>query len=127
MLFVCVENAGRSLMAEAFFKKYVPQKRVCSAGTQPAARPNNIVVEVMREVGIDIAKQRPRMLTNKMIEDSTCIVNMGCMDHESCPALLVDCTSNWGMPDPRGMDIKEVRKVRDMIECKVKEMITILQ
>lgn len=100
MLFVCVENAGRSLMAEVFFKKYASQKRVCSAGAQPAARPNNIVVEVMREVGIDIAKQRPRMLTNKMIEDSTCIANMSCIYHESCPAPLVDCTSDWDIPDP---------------------------
>lgn len=118
VLFVCVENAGRSLMAEAFMRRYAPHVRVASAGTQPAGRPNETVILVMKEVGIDITK-RPEALTGEMIRGSSMVVSMGCMDREACPALFVDEVDDWEMPDPKGKSIEEVRRIRDMIEQKV--------
>lgn len=110
-------------MAEAFLKKYAPHERVSSAGTQPVAKPNSVVAEAMREVGIDIVEQKPQMLTNDMIDESTCVVNMGCMNSESCPALFVESVLDWGIPDPRGKNIEDVRKIRDIVESRVKSMI----
>jgi arsenate reductase (thioredoxin) len=86
VLFVCVENAGRSQMAEAFFRKYSSKKhKTLSAGTRPVGSINPLAIEVMREVGIDINKQRPKILTEDMIMKSTLRVNMGCFRQESCP------------------------------------------
>lgn len=118
VLFVCVENAGRSLMAEAFMRRYAPHVRVASAGTQPAGRPNETVVLAMKEVGIDITK-RPEALTGEMVRGYSRVVNMGCMDREACPALFADEVDDWGIPDPKGKSMEEVRRIRDMIEQKV--------
>src|SRR5574338_360459 len=87
VLFVCVQNAGRSQMAEGFFRKYAPNDHeVISAGTVPTSQINPVAVEVMKEVGIDISNQKPKDLTEDMIEDATTIINMGCMDDKFCPA-----------------------------------------
>ena len=91
ILFVCVENAGRSQIAEGFFKKYAPEGFVAvSAGTKPVDNLNPIAVEVMKEVGIDISQQKSKLISNEMIDESESVVNMGCMDKESCPALFVE-------------------------------------
>ena len=90
VLFVCVENAGRSQMAEAFFKKFAKNRfNVISAGTSPSSNLNPIVVSVMEEIGIDLKNQNPQLLSSSMIENSNKTVNMGCMDKESCPSLFV--------------------------------------
>ena len=122
IVFVCVENAGRSLMAEAFLKKYAPHCMVSSAGTQPAEKPNDTVVQAMREINIDITAKKPQRLTDDMIDGSSHIVNMGCMDAESCPALFVNDVTEWSIPDPRGKSLDEVRKIRDIIKGNVKDM-----
>ena len=81
ILFVCVENAGRSRMAEGFFLMYSPKNyEPLSAGTSPASIVNPLAIEVMREVGIDISKQRPKIITEDMIGQPTFMVKMGCMD-----------------------------------------------
>ena len=80
ILFVCVENAGRSQMAEGFFREYSQKFEVVSAGTEPKSKLNPVVVETMKEVGIDITNQKPKQLSNEMIECSLRTVNMGCMD-----------------------------------------------
>ena len=121
VLFVCVENAGRSLMAEAFMKKYAPYVRVASAGIRPAIRPNGMVVRAMREAGIDVDKT-PAALTAEMLRSGARVVNMGCMDSSECPALFVDGVDNWAMPDPKGQTMEEVRRIRDMIDARVREM-----
>ena len=121
ILFVCVENAGRSLMAEAFMRRHAPHVAVASAGTRPAGRPNGVVVQAMREVGIDVAKT-PQALTGGMIDSSSRVVNMGCIDKEACPALFVDGVDDWGIPDPKGRSIEEVRKIRDLIEARVRDL-----
>ena len=128
VLFVCVENAGRSQMAEGFFKKYAPSGfKTESAGTKPAYQLNPIVVEAMKEVGIDISKQKSKELTDEMIRDSYKVVNMGCMDKNFCPTIFVPKVIEWNLEDPKGKSIEEVRKIRDEIEKRIKELVSTLE
>lgn len=128
ILFVCVENAGRSQMAEAFFRKYASEKfLVSSAGTKPSTQINPIVVQAMNEIGIDIENNIPKYLSNEMLDDSTTAVNMGCMDKESCPALFVKDVLDWNISDPKEKSVEEVRKIRDQIEVKVRDFIKQLE
>ena len=126
VLFVCIENAGRSQIAEAFFRKYAPQFEVMSAGTQPSSQLNPIVVQVMEEIGIDISTQKPKELTNDMISQSTPI-NMGCIERKSCPALFLSNVIDWNIPDPKNKEIEHVRKIRDEIKNNVLELIKKLE
>jgi protein-tyrosine-phosphatase len=127
VLFVCVENAGRSIMAEAFFKKYSPKNfQSNSAGTKPASQVNPLVVQVMKEVGIDISLKKPQILSKKMISTTKKTVNMGCMDKETCPALFSKNVIDWQIPDPKEKPIEEIRKIRDQIDSKVKELVSSL-
>jgi len=124
VLFVCVENAGRSQMAEGFFKKYAPKGfKALSAGTKPASQINPIVVEAMIEVGIDISKQKSKELTDEMIRDSDNVVNMGCMDKNFCPTIWLPKVIEWNLEDPKGKSIEKVREIRDEIEKRVKEVV----
>jgi len=124
ILFVCVENAGRSQMAEAFFKKYFPSGfQPISAGTKPAVRVNPIVIQAMKEVGIDIENNSPQKISQQMIDEAEITVNMGCMDKESCPALFLKDVVDWQIQDPKGKSIEQVREIRDQIEQKVKDFI----
>jgi len=123
VLFVCVENAGRSQIAEGFFREYANKFEVTSAGTEPKSELNPIVVKVMNEVGIDITNQRPKLLSNKMIQDSFRTINMGCMNKESCPSLFVNHVLDWNITDPKGKTIEEVRKIRDQIKLEVLSLI----
>ena len=124
ILFVCVENAGRSQMAEGFFKKYAPDGiKVQSAGTKPVFQLNPIVVEAMKEVGIDISKQKSKELTDEMIRDSDNVVNMGCMDKNFCPTIWLPKVIEWNLEDPKGKSIEKVREIRDEIEKRVKEVV----
>ena len=128
VLFVCVENAGRSQMAEAFFRKYAPVKyNVISAGTIPSSQLNPTVVEVMNEVGIDMTQQSPKTLSNDMIENSSKTINMGCMDKESCPALFVKDVLDWNISDPKEKSIDDVREIRDQILKEVLELVKSLE
>jgi protein-tyrosine-phosphatase len=128
ILFVCVENAGRSQIAEGLFRKYCPSGyEPQSAGTQPTDEVNPLAVEAMKEIGINIAFQKPKTISDSMIHESTRVVNMGCMDKESCPALFVNDVIDWAIPDPKGKSLDEVRKIRDMIEKKVQELCKTLQ
>lgn len=122
ILFVCVENAGRSQMAEGFFRKYAPSGyEPQSAGTKPIGTINPLAIAVMKEIGIDISSQQPKIISDSMIQQSSRIVNMGCMDKESCPAIFVQNVLDWAIPDPKGKPLDEVRKIRDMIEKMVLE------
>ena len=128
ILFVCAENAGRSQIAEGFFKKYAPSRfKTVSAGTKPAYQLNPIVVEVMKEVGIDISKQKSKELTEEMIRDSYNVVNMGCMDKNFCPAIFVPKIIEWNLEDPKGKSTEEVRKIRDEIEKRIKELVSTVE
>ena len=118
ILFVCVENAGRSQMAEGFLRKFAPHLDVSSAGTKPQSELNQNVVKVMQEIGIDITNQKPKELTNEMITQSV-TVNMGCMDRESCPALFVKDVIDWNISDPKDKELEQIRVIRDQIKNEV--------
>ncbi len=128
ILFVCVENAGRSQMAEGFFRKYAPKGyEAISAGTKPTPEVNPIAVEAMKEIGIDLSKQEPKMLNNEIISDSTLSVNMGCMDKTECPAVFIKNSVDWNIEDPKGKPIEKVREIRDHIELKVRQLCKTLE
>ena len=120
ILFVCVENAGRSQMAEAFAKYYGDGNvDALSAGTMPSNEVNPIVVEAMWEKGIDISKNKPKLITAQMVQEADSIIVMGCSAQGFCPAPLLNKVIDWGIEDPKGKGIEEVRKIRDEIERKV--------
>ncbi|HSA72618.1 MAG TPA: arsenate reductase ArsC [Nitrososphaeraceae archaeon] len=124
VLFVCIQNAGRSQMAEGFFKKYAPKEyEAISAGTIPVSEINPIAVQAMREVGVDISTQKSKEITEDMIRNSSKIVNMGCMDKESCPTLFLQNLLDWNIEDPKDKPIERVRSIRDEIEQRVKELV----
>jgi arsenate reductase (thioredoxin) len=124
VLFVCIENAGRSQMAEGFFNKHAPKGyKAISAGNKPVSEINPIAIEAMNEVGIDISNQKSKDITEDMIRNSTKIVNMGCMEMESCPTLFLHNFIDWTLEDPKGKSIKGVRPIRDEIEKRVKELV----
>jgi protein-tyrosine-phosphatase len=123
ILFVCVQNAGRSQMAEGFFKKYAPEEFVpSSAGTKPISQINPLAIQVMKEIGIDISKQRSKDLTEDMMRNSDKIINMGCMDKNFCPTLFIPKLIDWGIEDPKDKPIEKVREIRDEIERRIKEL-----
>ena len=128
VLFLCVENAGRSQIAEAFFKKYASKKySAISAGTLPSSQLNPLVVKVMNEIGIDLSEQTPKLLSADMMEHSLKTVNMGCMDDQSCPALSFDAIIDWNISDPKEKSLDEIREIRDQIKSKVMKLITSLE
>ncbi len=124
VLFVCIENAGRSQMAEAFARKY--GLSALSAGTIPSARINPIVVQAMLERGIDISSNHPKTLTPDMIRDAGLVVAMGCSVEEACPKPMIAQMQKklieWHLDDPKDRPLEEVRKIRDEIEQKIVEL-----
>jgi len=120
-LFVCVHNAGRSQMAEAFARRR--GLNAASAGTMPSASVNPVVVQAMKEKGIDVSKGVPKLLTNEMINQASLVVTMGCSVEEVCPrpmlAKMQKKLVDWDLEDPKGRSIEEVRKIRDEIERRV--------
>lgn len=119
-----MHNAGRSQMAEAFAKKY--GLKATSAGTVPASEVNPTVVQAMKEKGIDLSSNTPRMLTSEMINEASLVVTMGCSVEEACPkpmlAQLQKKLADWNLPDPKGKPLAGVRKIRDEIEKRVMEL-----
>jgi len=124
ILFVCVENAGRSQMAEAFTNQYGKGKLVASsAGVMLADTVNPTVVEAMKEKGIDISMKKPKLLTMKMVEEADQIITMGCSVEKLCPAPLLKRVTDWGLEDPKGKPVQKVRQIRDEIERRVQKLI----
>jgi arsenate reductase len=123
VLFVCVHNAGRSQMAEAFFNEMAKGKaKGSSAGTQPSQRVNPTVAKVMREVGMDISRRKPNMLSVEMLEDADRVITMGCSVEKACPATFVP-TEDWQLDDPEGKPIEQVRQIRDEVKARVERLI----
>lgn len=125
ILFICIENAGRSQMAEGFFNssKYRPKGyRAVSAGTRPAIQINPLAVQAMKEVGIDISSQNPKVISQDMVKEAVKAVNLGCVDKSECPVLFINHVIDWGIEDPKGKPIEKVRQIRDDIEKRVKEV-----
>ncbi|MGH9954894.1 MAG: arsenate reductase ArsC [Nitrososphaeraceae archaeon] len=129
ILFVCVENAGRSQMAEGFFnQKYAPKGyHAISAGTRPVSQINPLAVQAMNEVGVDISSQKSKIITEDMIRSSAKSVNMGCIERTECPLLFINNVIDWGIEDPKGKSIEMVREIRDEIDRRVREIAESLQ
>jgi protein-tyrosine-phosphatase len=121
ILFVCVHNAGRSQMAQAFAENLGIQAR--SAGTSPSSSVNPIVVQAMKEKGLDISKHKPSLLTVDMINEATLVITMGCSVAEVCPkpmlAQMQKKLVDWALPDPKDQPLGRVREIRDEIEKRV--------
>jgi len=124
LLFVCVENAGRSQMAEAFARRKGFQAE--SAGTQPAVSVNPAVVEAMAEKAFNFAFKKPKILTIQMIDDADVVITMGCSVEKVCPRPMLERMNkklvDWGLDDPKGKPLPEVRKIRNEIERRVEEL-----
>jgi protein-tyrosine-phosphatase len=119
VLFVCLHNAGRSQMSRALFDATVNgQHEAASAGTTPAERVHPEVVQVMREVGIDVSDRTPQRLTQELAEWADVVVTMGCGDE--CPYIPGKRYIDWDLPDPKGRPIDEVRATRDEISTRVR-------
>jgi arsenate reductase len=126
VLFVCVQNAGRSQMAEALFRRAAGgEHEARSAGSAPAARVHPPVVDVMREVGIDLNGRVPRALERSDVEWADLVVTMGCGD--ACPVLPGKRYVDWDLPDPAELPLQEVRAVRHEIERLVKQLLRSLE
>ncbi len=129
ILFVCVHNAGRSQMAEAFVNELAKERglsiRGSSAGTEAGSRINPVAVQVMGELGISMDGQNPKQLTQEMADSASRIITMGCgVDASSCPATIY-FTDDWGLEDPAGKPIEKVREIRDQIRSRVLELLEV--
>jgi arsenate reductase (thioredoxin) len=123
VLFVCVENSNRSQMAEAFARMHgAGRVEPHSAGSRPSGRVNQRAVEFMHERGYDLTTHRSKSLTEIPAGQYDVAVTMGCGDE--CPLVRAGRREDWGIPDPRELPPEEFREVRDLIERKVKELLT---
>jgi arsenate reductase len=121
-LFVCLHNAGRSQMSAALFERAAAGRHAAeSAGTQPAERVHPEVLEVMREVGIDLAGRQPKKLTREAAERADVVVTMGCGDE--CPFIPGTRYIDWELDDPKGRPLDEVRATRDEIARRVEALL----
>jgi arsenate reductase len=122
VLFVCIQNAGRSQIAEALFERAADARHEArSAGSRPAERVHPEVVEVMRERDIDLADRTPRGLDRSDLEWADLVVTMGCGDE--CPVIPGKRYVDWELADPAGLPLEEVRAVRDEIERRISALL----
>jgi arsenate reductase len=120
-LFVCLHNAGRSQMSAALFERAARGRHdALSAGTMPADRVHPEVVDVMRELDIDIADRKPQLLTRALAERADVVVTMGCGD--ACPYIPGKRHIDWELTDPKGLPVDQVRAIRDEIAARVERL-----
>ncbi|MDR5729724.1 MAG: arsenate reductase ArsC [Terriglobia bacterium] len=124
VIFACVQNAGRSQMAAAFFNQLAdPQKaQAISAGTEPGERVHPEVQAVMQEVGIDLSYAKPQKLTEELAKNAQILITMGCGD--KCPYVPGLRRDDWALQDPKGLPIEEVRTIRDEIKRRVQNLLS---
>ncbi len=123
ILFVCVHNAGRSQMAAGFMKSLGKDKvNVLSAGSMPKDQINPVAVEVMKEVGIDISNNQPKILTTESVKESDVVITMGCGD--ACPIFPGKRYEDWQLEDPAGKDLETVRRIRDEIKSRIEVLLS---
>lgn len=121
ILFVCVENSCRSQMAEAIVNNLYWEKFIAySAGSKPSGVVNPLAIEVMEEIGIDISKQKPKTLTQNMVEKSELIITMGCI--KGCPLFKEKKIINWDIENPTGKPLEKFKEIREVIAKKIKEL-----
>lgn len=126
VLFVCVHNAGRSQMAAGYLKALSKNGiDVLSAGSEPAGQINPVAVEAMKEDGIDITTETPKLLTVDAVKESDVVITMGCGD--ACPIFPGKRYEDWKLDDPAGQGIESVRPIRDDIKARIQNLISELQ
>ncbi|SDF13929.1 arsenate reductase ArsC [Terriglobus roseus] len=123
VIFACVHNAGRSQMAAAFFNALAdPSKeRAISAGTEPGTRVHPEVLEVMREVGIDLSNAQPQKLTEELARNADLLITMGC--GEKCPYVPGLRRDDWPLRDPKGLRIEQVREIRNEVKQRIENLL----
>ncbi|GGL86510.1 arsenate reductase ArsC [Curtobacterium sp. Csp1] len=122
ILFVCVHNAGRSQMAAGYAQALGGDRvQVLSAGSEPKDQINPVAIEAMAEDGIDIAANRPKILTTDAVRDSDAVITMGCGD--ACPIFPGKRYEDWDLTDPAGKGIDDVRPIRDEIKTRVQALL----
>ena len=122
VLFVCLHNAGRSQMSEALFTRAAGGRHTAaSAGTTPADRVHPEVVTAMRELGVELEGRTPQRLTNELAAGADVVVTMGCGDQ--CPYVPGVRYLDWDLPDPKGLPLDEVRRIRDVIAARVEPLV----
>ena len=122
-IFACIHNAGRSQMAAAFFNQLADptQSRALSAGTNPGPHIHPIVVEAMREVGIDLSSAHPQLLTDDLARNATLLITMGC--GEACPYIPNLRREDWPLPDPKNLPSTKCASIRDQIRARVQALL----
>lgn len=122
-IFACIHNAGRSQMSAAFFNQLADPElaRAISAGTHPAEHVHPVVVDAMREEGIDLSSARPQKLTADLAQNAEMLITMGCGDE--CPYVPGLRRDDWPLPDPKGQDIEAVRRTRNEIKERVFQLL----
>ena len=122
VLFVCVHNAGRSQMAAGWLRELAGDRvEVRSAGSMPADQINPVAVQAMREVGIDITAEQPKVLTTAAVQGSDVVITMGCGD--ACPFFPGKRYEDWKLDDPAGQGIEAVRPIRDDIKARIEALL----
>jgi protein-tyrosine-phosphatase len=122
VLFVCLHNAGRSQMSEALFSRAAGGRHEAqSAGTTPADRVHPEVADAMGELGVDISDRRPQRLSDELAREADVVVTMGCGDE--CPFIPGKRYLDWDLPDPKGLPLPEVRRIRDEIDSRVRGLV----
>jgi protein-tyrosine-phosphatase len=122
--FICKENRGRSVMSAALFERAAAGRhRALSAGSEadPSKQPHPVVVEAMRELGIDVSGHQPQRLTNGLAEEADVMVTMGCGD--ACPYIVGKRYIDWELTDPKARPLEEVREIRDDIQRRVEALV----
>lgn len=126
--FVCVQNAGRSQMATAFAERERDRRgleddvEILTGGTRPADHVHEEVVQVMREREIDLSEKTPREITSEELQETDYVITMGCSAQDVCPATWSGENRDWGLDDPDGRELDEVREIRDEIERRVSDL-----
>ena len=122
-IFACIHNAGRSQMSAALFNKYADtsKARAISAGTHPAEHVHPVVLDAMREIGIDLSSAKPQKLTAELAQGADTLITMGCGDQ--CPYVPGLRRDDWPLPDPKGQGIETVRQTREEIGKRVLELL----
>jgi len=122
-IFACVHNAGRSQISAALFNQLADSKkaRALSAGTQPGRQVHPVVVDAMREIGIDLSMAKPQKLTSELAAGAEMLITMGC--GEDCPFIAGIEREDWPLPDPKGREIEVVRAIRDDIAERISALV----
>ena len=124
VIFVCVGNAARSVMAEALFNSIAPDGwEAMSGGTKPASSISSEAIAVLKEIGIEVKKENPTVLGDELAKNAEIGITMGCGVEDECPVLFTAIKEDWGVDDPKGKPLEKYREIRDEIKRGVEDLV----